>query len=106
MPKQEHNIDLQCYLCSKNPKFSDVSHLLTHIASKSHLAARFKLDIQSKGGDQDAKNKLDHFDFWYNTNNIDGLLAERMAMKDTKKTKKSRKSAASSNASVCQHITL
>jgi hypothetical protein len=103
MTKAEHTIDLQCTLCKKNPKFSDVSHLLTHIASKSHLAARFKLDIQSKGGDEDAKSKLDYFDFWYNTSNIDTLLAERMAMKDNK-TKKSRKSTASSNASVCQHI--
>ncbi|KAE9381201.1 hypothetical protein N431DRAFT_322674 [Stipitochalara longipes BDJ] len=98
MQKQEHNIDLQCILCNKNPKFSDVSHLLTHISSKSHLAARFKLQIQAQS-DQDAKNKLDHFDFWYRTSNIDTLLAERMAAKEHKKTKKSRNSIALSNAS-------
>ncbi len=95
MLKAEHpNIDLQCLLCSKNPKFSDVSHLLTHISTKSHLAARFKLQIQAQG-DQNAKNKLDHFDFWYRTSNIDALLADRMAAKEHKKTKKSRNSKVS-----------
>ncbi|KAH8770320.1 hypothetical protein BGZ57DRAFT_985798 [Hyaloscypha finlandica] len=96
MPKQEHNIDLQCILCNKNPKFSDVSHLLTHVSSKSHLAARFKLQIQAQS-DVDARNKLDHFDFWYQSNNIDALLASRMAAKEHKKTKKGRNSNASSN---------
>jgi hypothetical protein len=99
MPKQEHNIDLQCILCSKNPKFSDVSHLLTHISSKSHLAARFKLQIQGQS-DADAKNKLQQFDFWYRSSNIDALLANRMAAKEHKKTKKSRTLNTSSTASV------
>jgi hypothetical protein len=99
MPKQEHNIDLQCILCNKNPKFSDVSHLLTHVSSKSHLATRFKLQIQAQS-DVDARNRLDHFDFWYQSSNIDALLADRMAAKEHKKTKKSRNSNASSNVSV------
>jgi hypothetical protein len=98
MPKAEHNVDLQCSLCPKNPKFSDVSHLLTHISSKSHLATRFKLQIQAQG-DMTAKSQLDHFDFWYRTSNIDALLANRMAAKEHKKTKKSRNSNAS-NATV------
>lgn len=99
MPKAEHNIDLHCSLCAKNPTFSDVSHLLTHISSKSHLAARFKLQIQAQS-DITARNKLDHFDFWYRNNNIDALLADRMAAKENKKTKRSRNSNALVNVSV------
>ena len=89
MPKAEHNIDLQCLLCIKNPKFSDVSHLLTHISSKSHLAARFKLEIQAQS-DGGARSKLDDFNFWYRVSNIDTLLADRMAAKEHKKSKKRR----------------
>jgi hypothetical protein len=101
-PKVEYNIDLQCSLCPKNPKFSDVSHLLTHIASKGHLAHRFKLQIRSQN-EPEAKQTLGHFDFWYRTSNIDALLSERLAAKDNKKAKKSR--ASSSNPSVSLHIT-
>ncbi len=99
MPKAEHNIDLQCLLCIKNPKFSDVSHLLTHISSKSHLAARFKLEIQARS-DGGARSKLDDFNFWYRASNIDALLAGRMAAKEHKKTKKSRNLTQSSNIPV------
>lgn len=101
-PKVEYNIDLQCSLCPKNPKFSDVSHLLTHIASKGHLSHRFKLQIRSQG-EPEAKQTLDHFDFWYRTSNIDALLSERLAAKDNKKAKKSR--ASSSNPSVSFNAT-
>jgi hypothetical protein len=99
MPKAETNIDLQCTLCLKNPKFSDVSHLLTHISSKSHLAARFKLQIKAQS-ELDAKEQLDQFDFWYYTSNIDSLLAERLAAKEHKRTKKSRNVGLSSNIAV------
>ncbi|QPC73826.1 hypothetical protein HYE68_004578 [Fusarium pseudograminearum] len=30
-------IPLSCFVCPETPRFSDVSHLLTHIASKGHL---------------------------------------------------------------------
>jgi hypothetical protein len=99
MPKAQLNIDLQCLLCIKNPKFSDVSHLLTHISSKSHLAARFKLEIQAQS-DGGARSKLDDFNFWYRASNIDALLADRMAAKEHKKTKKSRKLTESSSIPV------
>lgn len=104
MPKQEHNIELQCIICPKRPRFSDVSHLLTHIASKSHLSAKFKIELQSKS-DQDAKDTLDLFELWYSTYDIGTLLQERMAMKDTK-TKKSRKSTVPSNVPVRPSFTL
>jgi hypothetical protein len=99
MPKAEHNIDLQCTLCNKNPKFSDVSHLLTHMSSKSHLAARFKLEIQAQSS-PDARFKLDVFNNWYRASNIDALLADRLFAKENKKIKKNRNSATSSNVSV------
>jgi uncharacterized protein YifN (PemK superfamily) len=99
MTKAEHTIDLQCTLCKKNPKFSDVSHLLTHISSKSHLAARFKLEIQAQSA-PDARFKLDLFNNWYRTSNIDTLLAGRLSAKENKKTKQNRNSTTSSNVSV------
>ncbi|CZR51048.1 uncharacterized protein PAC_00923 [Phialocephala subalpina] len=105
-PKVEYNIDLQCSLCPKNPKFSDVSHLLTHISSKGHLAHRFKLQIRAQG-EPKAKEILDNFDFWYRTSNLDSLLSDRLAQKDQKKAKKSRASNVSTasnnpNASIKQ----
>jgi hypothetical protein len=94
MPKNETNIDLQCSLCPKNPKFSDVSHLLTHISSKGHLAQRFQLDFRSKS-EREAKDKLDAFESWYRRSNLDTLLSNRLAAKDQKKASKDKKSRAS-----------
>lgn len=97
-PKVEYNIDLQCILCPKNPKFSDVSHLLTHIASKGHLAHRFRLQIRAQN-EPEAKQILDNFDFWYRISNLDVLLSERLNAKDQKKTKKSRNSSSTLSVS-------
>jgi len=99
--KNEHNIVLQCSLCPKTPNFSDTSHLLTHISSKAHLANRFKLQIRSQN-EQEAKDKLETFDIWYNTSSIDTLLSERLAAKETKKSKKSK----ASNASIACNSTV
>jgi hypothetical protein len=88
--KPEIGIELTCSLCPKNPDFSDISHLLTHISSKSHLAHRFKLQIRAQS-EIEAKVKLDTFDYWYLVNNIDALLSERMAAKEQKKSAKERK---------------
>lgn len=104
MPKAkvEHGIDLQCNLCPKQPVFSDVSHLLTHISSKSHLAHQFKLQIRAHS-EPDCKETLEAFHFWYRQNGLDALLSERLAAKDGKKSKKSRSSNAyiASNPPVC-----
>ncbi|KAH7417419.1 hypothetical protein BKA64DRAFT_300248 [Cadophora sp. MPI-SDFR-AT-0126] len=91
--KQETDIDLQCILCPKNPRFSDISHLLTHISSKAHLSHRFKLEIRAQG-EPECRDKLNDFAFWYNQNNLDALLAERLALKNNKKTKSARDSNA------------
>ncbi|KAH8815436.1 hypothetical protein F5884DRAFT_667381 [Xylogone sp. PMI_703] len=75
---------LLCSLCPKQPRFSDISHLLTHISSKSHLSHHFKLQIRSQS-DAEAKKKLDDFDRWYRGNGFDIRLSERLALKEQKK---------------------
>jgi hypothetical protein len=74
-------------LCPKRPTFSDVSHLLTHISSKSHLSNRFKAEIRSSK-ERDARETLRQFDVWYDRYNIQELLADRMDAKDKKKVPK------------------
>jgi hypothetical protein len=95
MPKARNidsSIQLQCTLCPKAPQFSDVSHLLTHISSKSHLSHRFKLQIRAQS-ESGAKHQLDNFDQWYHNNNLDVLLSSRLAAKEQKKSAKERKGA-------------
>lgn len=88
MPKLANTlIPLLCDLCPKKPRFSDVSHLLTHISSKSHLSNRFKLQIRSQT-EPEAKRLLVEFDSWYANNGLEDLLSERLAAKDQKKTTK------------------
>lgn len=88
--KPETNIPLRCSLCPKTPQFSDVSHLLTHISSKSHLSHRFKLQIRAQS-EMASKQQLDNFDHWYTHNNLDVMLSDRMAAKEHKKNTKDRK---------------
>lgn len=77
-------VPLHCNVCPKKPDFSDVSHLLTHIASKSHLSNYFKLKVKS---DSDAASKilLDEYNTWYEVWNLQDLMAERMNQKDKRK---------------------
>ncbi|KAI1003712.1 hypothetical protein K3495_g4492 [Podosphaera aphanis] len=62
------------------------------MSSKGHLAHRFKLQIRSQG-ELEARQRLENFDFWYNKNNLDSLLSERLAAKEKKKGKKIRASS-------------
>jgi hypothetical protein len=88
MPKQAATmIPLLCDLCPKKPRFSDVSHLLTHISSKSHLSNRFKLQIRSQV-EPEARRLLSDFDNWYISNSLEDLLSERLSAKEQKKTTK------------------
>jgi hypothetical protein len=105
MPKAakiDSSIELTCSLCPKTPTFSDISHLLTHISSKSHLSHRFKLQIRANT-EPEAKEKLDYFDNWYQDNNLDTMLSQRLAAKSQKKTTKERK-ARVSNASIVSSL--
>ncbi|KAK6587415.1 hypothetical protein PZA11_000705 [Diplocarpon coronariae] len=84
--KIESNADLRCSLCPKQPTFSDVSHLLTHVASKSHLANRFTIELRARE-DLAFRRKIEEFDMWYHLNKLDVLLSDRLAAKDLKKAK-------------------
>ncbi|RAH51078.1 uncharacterized protein BO95DRAFT_437884 [Aspergillus brunneoviolaceus CBS 621.78] len=81
---------LLCKICPKRPTFSDVSHLLTHVASKAHLSHYFKLQVRSHQ-EQQAVDLLDEYDHWYKTNNLGRLLSDRMSSKEARKKKTSTK---------------
>jgi len=74
------SIPLHCSICPKLPTFSDISHLLTHVASKGHLSHYYKTKIRS-AGEQQARTLIDTYDTWYDDNNIEELMAERLSMK-------------------------
>jgi hypothetical protein len=78
------SIPLRCTLCPKKPNFSDLSHLLTHISSKSHLAHRFKAELKARDNEE-AQDEVRQYDAWCERYGINGLLAERMAAKEQKK---------------------
>ena len=63
--------------------FSDLSHLLTHVASKGHLSQHSKAKLRAH---QDAsfREKLEAFDRWYQRHQIERLLSERMIAKESK----------------------
>ncbi|KAL4934047.1 uncharacterized protein BDV17DRAFT_286842 [Aspergillus undulatus] len=77
---------LLCNICPKRPKFSDVSHLLTHVASKAHLSHYFKLQVRSHQEPQ-AETLLDDYNEWYKANNLAKLLSDRMSSKDSRRRK-------------------
>ncbi|PLB54224.1 hypothetical protein P170DRAFT_397392 [Aspergillus steynii IBT 23096] len=77
---------LLCNICPKRPRFSDVSHLLTHISSKAHLSHYFKLQVRSHQESQ-AVTLLEEYDRWYKSNNLAKLLSDRMSSKDIQKKK-------------------
>ena len=80
------SIPLLCNICPRRPNFSDVSHLLTHIASKGHLSHYYKLRVRSST-ERSAKEFIDAYDQWYRNWNVEKLMAERMRLKDRKKAK-------------------
>jgi len=77
-------IPLECFLCPRKPKFSDISHLLTHVSSKSHLHQQFNMGLRAKT-DPVANDKLRRFQQWYQAYGIENLLEERMQAKTQKK---------------------
>ncbi len=79
-------IPLRCNICPKEPEFSDISHLLTHIASKGHLAQIFRAQVRARQ-DASVRTKLAAYDRWYDRYQIEKLLSERMIAKDSKDIK-------------------
>jgi hypothetical protein len=78
------NIPLHCNVCPKKPDFSDVSHLLTHIASKGHLSNYYRLKV--KGSQDNTASKLiQDYDEWYEDWNLQDMMQERMSQKEKKR---------------------
>jgi hypothetical protein len=67
---------LVCKLCPKASTFSDLSHLLTHVASKGHLHNQFKLGL-AKDTDPAAAQVLTEYDAWYSEFGLTDLLKTR-----------------------------
>lgn len=89
MVKEEFNtsVPLVCSICPKKPNFSDKSHLLTHISSKAHLSAKFKLQIRCQTEPQ-AREQMSDYDNWYAENGLEDLLSERQLAKEVKNSHK------------------
>ncbi|KAJ4344508.1 uncharacterized protein N0V89_012251 [Didymosphaeria variabile] len=80
------NIPLHCSICPKRPNFSDVSHLLTHIASKGHLSNYYKIKVRS-GNDDAARRLVESYDRWYAEWNVEDLMSDRMTQKDKRRSR-------------------
>ncbi|KAF2744116.1 hypothetical protein M011DRAFT_409319 [Sporormia fimetaria CBS 119925] len=79
-------IPLHCNICPKKPNFSDVSHLLTHIASKGHLSNYYKVKVRSSSEDA-SRRLIEAYDRWYAEWNVEDLMSERMSQKDRRRTR-------------------
>lgn len=78
---------LKCTICPKKPIFSDVSHLLTHVGSKGHLAHLHGLQVRSHQ-EVDASQKLTMYNKWFQKHDVAALLSERMQQKEQKQADK------------------
>lgn len=93
---------LKCTICPKaSTKFSDTSHLLTHVGSKGHLAQLHRLQVKSHQ-DIGAGQTLAVYNQWFQEHGIAGLLSERMQQKEqkraeTKAANRARMGTSSSN---------
>ena len=77
------SIPLHCSICPKEPGFSDVSHLLTHVSSKGHLSHQFKAQVNARQS-ADVRQKLALYDQWYAKYQIEKLLSQRMNAKQAR----------------------
>ncbi|PNY24521.1 Uncharacterized protein TCAP_05545 [Tolypocladium capitatum] len=83
-------IPLLCTVCPEAPRFSDVSHLLTHIASKGHLHHETQTRLKSHQ-DIAATVALQQYEHWYKDNGIEALLVDRMRAKQLKEAARNRR---------------
>ena len=79
-------IPLHCNICPKKPNFSDVSHLLTHIASKGHLSNYYKVKVRSTH-EEPSRRLVQAYDRWYADWGVEELMSERMSQKDKRRTR-------------------
>lgn len=81
MPKSKLPAEaLKCSICPNTKSFSDVSHLLTHIASKSHLSTYYSVKVQANT-DPVAQVDVDFYNDWYDQWGIEELMSERLEVK-------------------------
>lgn len=78
------SVPLNCNICPKQPTFSDISHLLTHVGSKGHLSHYFKAQVRAPQSPA-VRQQLDTYEQWYKEHQIEKLLSQRMILKDSKK---------------------
>ena len=100
------SIPLLCNICPKEPDFSDISHLLTHVASKGHLAQELKAKVRARQ-DVSIREKLNAYDRWYEKHQIERLLSQRLILKESKgvsTTTKARRSVNSPSAHSAKHV--
>ncbi|KAF1815398.1 hypothetical protein P152DRAFT_184082 [Eremomyces bilateralis CBS 781.70] len=83
------SIPLICSICPKRPRFSDVSHLLTHIASKGHLSHHYKVKVRAST-EEDSRRLLEAYDHWYEKWRVQDLMSERMSLKDKRRARAAR----------------
>jgi hypothetical protein len=95
------NIPLHCNICPKRPNFSDVSHLLTHIASKGHLSNYYKVKVRSSH-EEASRRIIDAYDRWYAEWGVEELMSERMNQKDKRRTRARPNGMASTPHTVLQ----
>jgi len=74
---------LSCSVCPKQPSFSDISHLLTHVSSKGHLSHLHELQVRSHQ-EIAAGVQLAAYNQWYQQHGLGQLLSERMLRKEAK----------------------
>ncbi|KAL5117224.1 hypothetical protein ACEQ8H_004913 [Pleosporales sp. CAS-2024a] len=84
MASRASDIPLHCNICPKRPNFSDVSHLLTHIASKGHLSNYYKVKVRSSHEDA-SRRIIDAYDRWYADWGVEQLMSQRMNQKDKRR---------------------
>ncbi|WQF77591.1 hypothetical protein CDEST_02605 [Colletotrichum destructivum] len=75
------SIPLICVVCPTHPRFSDISHLLTHLNSKGHLQTLNDARIRALA-DHSAAEAISTYDQWYTEHGLEALLAERLKVKD------------------------
>ncbi|KAF1984598.1 hypothetical protein K402DRAFT_405958 [Aulographum hederae CBS 113979] len=98
-------IPLHCNICPKKPDFSDVSHLLTHIASKGHLSHYYKIKVRSST-EEDSRRLVDAYDQWYADWNVEDLMSERMSLKEKRRARPKQTVPASRKPTVPSNVPL
>ncbi|RPB27366.1 hypothetical protein L211DRAFT_846187 [Terfezia boudieri ATCC MYA-4762] len=87
--------DLHCYICTPTPSFTNTSHLLTHLASKSHLRTLFEIELcATQCGDEGCTRALEKFHTWYYVENVGEHLVDRFIIKKGKWSREKLKSDA------------